>query len=91
MSVTHDTSHTLSPTHQVAEQHVRAVFYESLAGTQPYPSRGTSFEVTDIELLSQHASNRQLEAEHAECRRALQQKGRSGMELEEQYAFVGCR
>ena len=72
---------------------MRAVFYESLAGTTPYPSRGTQFAVTKIELLAQPDSLSQceLEAAHAECRKGLERKGRSGVELEERYAFVGCR
>ena len=83
---------------QVAEQHVRAVFFASLAGTQPYPARGTQFELVEVELLGHdgaadaHAhAPQELEAAYARCRAELERRGRSGAELEEKYAFVGCR
>ena len=71
---------------------MRAVFFESLAGTQPYPGRGTQFELAGVALLRQDgAAQRALEAAYARCRAELERRGRSGSELEEKYAFVGCR
>jgi hypothetical protein len=83
---------------QVARQHARSVFHESLAGTKPYPSRGTQFEVVDVQVLmyaetkEKRSMHTQLEATFQQCRHKLQdERGRTGAQLEQQYAFVGCR
>jgi hypothetical protein len=82
----------------VAQQHARSVFHESLAGTKPYPSRGTQFEVLDVQMLmyaeseEERSAHAQLEAAFQQCRRVLQDdRGRAGAQLEQRYAFAGCR
>jgi serine/threonine protein kinase len=91
-----------SDTHEVsmkvAQLHARSVFHGSLAGTKPYPSRGTQFEVLDVQMLMHAESEEerseyaQLESAFQQCRRLLQdQLGRSGAQLEQRYAFAGCK
>jgi len=73
-------------TEKIAEQHARARFLGSLAGTAPYPQRRLGFEVTAVRSVASPALARKFEA----CREELKRRGRQGPELAEHWAFVGC-
>ena len=73
-------------TEQIAEQHVRARFFGSLAGTEPYPQLRLGFEVTGVRGVASPELSHKFDA----CREELKRRGRQGPELAEHWAFAGC-